>query len=70
MVCERYRARWSAGDRHPGHVDETVLKELRARLAADHDMGLPVAGSRFDLSTTDFATMEYAGLPRAVRALL
>ncbi len=70
VVYERYRARWREGGRHPGHVDETVLAELRERLDQDRDMGLPVESSRFDLYTTDFATMDYAGLLRAVRAHL
>lgn len=70
VVYERYRARWSAGGRHPGHVDESVFAELRARLDEDRDMGLPIASLRLDLSTTDFATMDYAGLLRDVGSTL
>ncbi|HKV83919.1 MAG TPA: AAA family ATPase [Ktedonobacterales bacterium] len=70
VVYERYRARWSAGDRHPGHVDESVFVELRARLDEDRDMGLPVESARFDLYTTDFAAMDYAGLLRDVGSKL
>lgn len=70
VVYARYHERWSAGQRHPGHVDESVFAELRARLDAGGDMTLPIEGPRFDLDMTDFATVDYAGLLRDVRSHL
>ena len=59
-LLARYQERWSAGARHPGHVDGTALVELRERLEAGGDMRIPVEGPCYALDTTDFATVEYS----------
>ena len=67
-LFERYRQRWADGLRHPGHIDGSILDELRARLETVTDMAIPVEGPRFTLDTTDFATLDYPALLASVRA--
>ena len=67
-LLARYHQRWTAGSRHPGHADGVALDELRARLEAGRDMAIPIEGTRFELDTTDFTTVDYAALLAAVRA--
>jgi predicted kinase len=66
-LLARYRARTASGERHPGHVDQTVIEELKEQLATGRADPLDLAGPRWEVDTTDPARMDYAGLLAAIR---
>jgi predicted kinase len=67
-LLARYRARTASGERHPGHVDQTVVEELKEQLATGRAAPLDLAGPLWEVDTTDPARVDYAGLLVAIRA--
>ena len=67
VVIARYRERAARAERHPGHLGAAVLPELRAGLRAATWGPLRLAVPCITVNTTDFATLDYAGLCAAVR---
>ena len=67
-LLERYHRRTISGERHPGHVDHMVLDEMRANLDLAEFGALPLDGSVVEIDTTDFASVDYAGLLAEVKA--
>ncbi|HEX5439575.1 MAG TPA: AAA family ATPase [Ktedonobacterales bacterium] len=65
-LYERYCQRARSADRHPGHVETNNLDEHRELLLRGRITPLPLGGTLFELDTTDFATMDYAGLYTAI----
>ena len=64
----RYCARARSTDRHPGHVETLDLNEHRELLLRGRIEPLPIGGALYELDTTDFAAIDYAGLYAAVAA--
>ena len=70
VINARYRERASTSARHPGHLGATVLPELRAGLREATWRPLRLAVPCVTVNTTDFATLDYAGLCGEVRCSL
>ncbi len=70
VVVTRYRERAATSDRHPGHLGVAVLPELRAGLRAAAWRPLRLAVPCITVNTTDFATLDYAGLCSKIRRSL
>lgn len=70
VVVARYRDRADTSERHPGHLGAAVLPELRAGLRETTWGPLRLAVPCVTVDTTDFATLDYAGLCGAVRNAL
>lgn len=58
----RFRQRWEAGERHPGHVDEQTYDELRDTLLPGRLPPLGLEGEYFEVDTTDFPNVDVEGL--------
>jgi predicted kinase len=65
-LLARYQARTASGERHPGHVDQTVVEELREQLAGGRADPLDLAGPLWEVDTTDAAGVDYAALLAAI----
>lgn len=70
VVIARYRERADTSERHPGHLGAAVLPELRAGLRDATWGPLRLAAPCITVNTTDFATLDHAGLCGAVRNAL
>lgn len=62
----RYCARARSPERHPGHVEPLNLDEHRELLLRGRIEPLDIGGALYELDTTDFATIDYAGLYAAI----
>ena len=66
-LLERYQERSQSDERHPGHMDDRNDEDLRAELLRGRLDPLPLAGECFEVDTTDFAAIDYAGLLTRLR---
>jgi predicted kinase len=62
VLVERYRKRWEAGHRHPGHVDPETYEELQQTLLQGRLQPLGLRGDYFEVNTTDFDKVDVAAL--------
>jgi predicted kinase len=69
-LFQRFRSRAHSGDRHPGHGDQEVLKELYANLANSSSSMLEIGGAVIEVDTTDFAKVDYQEILKQVKLLL
>jgi len=70
VLVERYVARVSSGERHPGHVDDVTIDEQRERLLAATPSPLELGGRTLLVDTTDPARINYDWLLAEVRSAL
>lgn len=70
VVIARYRERAARAERHPGHLGAAVLPELRAGLREATWGPLRLAVPCVTVNTTDFATLDHAGLCGEIRRYL
>ena len=68
-LFERFKARHESGNRHPGHGDEEVLKELWGFLTCDYSPQMGIGGSVIEVDTTDFAKVEHQTILEQVKSL-
>ena len=54
IIVERYRKRWEAGIRHPGHVDQETYVELHQTLLRGSLPPLGLNGDYIEIDTSDF----------------
>jgi predicted kinase len=64
VILERFKQRAASGERHPGHVDEVYIKELRESLEEGVYRPLDIGGHLLELDATDFEAMAYDSLRR------
>ncbi|MEI6044137.1 MAG: AAA family ATPase [Chloroflexota bacterium] len=69
VLLERFRQRAKIG-RHPGHVDHEIESYLQPLLLRGRHGKLEIGGSLFEVDTTDFAKIDYAGLFQAISAII
>lgn len=62
VLVERYRQRWEAGVRHPGHVDPQTYEELRPTLLKGRLPPLGLEGEYIEVDTTDFEHVDVEGI--------
>ena len=62
VLVERFRQRWEAGERHPGHVDPETYDELRLTLLPGRLPRLGLEGEYLEVDTTDFEKVEVEGI--------
>ena len=62
VLLRRLQQRVGSGERHPGHVDHLELAELDIAEVPGYTAPLEISGLVIDVDTTDFATIDYAGL--------
>jgi predicted kinase len=69
-LFQRFKARADSGNRHPGHGDYDVLKELHMNLADTSSQILEIGGSVIEVDTTDFAKVDYQEILKQVKSSL
>ncbi|MCI0551399.1 MAG: ATP-binding protein [Anaerolineae bacterium] len=69
-LFQRFKARAESGNRHLGHGDKDVLKELYANLADNSSLVLEIGSSIIEVDTTDFAKVDYQEIMKSVKPLL
>ena len=70
VLFERFKARASDPDRHPGHIELNRLDEFEPLLRTGRAGKLELDGPYFELDTTDFNRVDYAGLIGEVERVL
>jgi predicted kinase len=70
VLLRRVMDRARRGDRHPGHVEESAVAELRQRLQTHPARPLDLPGPVILVHTTEPAATDYHGLLQQLRALL
>jgi predicted kinase len=69
ILLRRYEAR--APERHPGHVDASMIEEMRTQLAAGRWQPLHLPGELLTVDTTSFETLDVEAIvSRASRHLM
>ena len=66
VIVERYRQRWEAGARHPGHVDPETYEELRLTLLKGRLSPLGLQGGYIEVETTDFEKVDVAEIIQVI----
>ena len=67
VLAQRYAGRVSSGERHPGHVDEFLLKEFDPVALQNRHTALDLGGAVFCVDTTDFQSIDFDRLIRTIR---
>jgi predicted kinase len=70
IIVERYRQRWEAGTRHPGHVDPETYDELRPTLLMGRLPPLGLQGEYIEVETTDFEKVDVAAIIQVIERKL
>lgn len=70
ILVERFIQRWESGERHPGHVDDQSLAEIRSTLLPGRLAPLDLEGPVIEIDTTDFSKIDYASLFALIRLYL
>ncbi len=70
VLVQRFTARAASGERHPGHVDHLNAAEFEETLRRGQARPLDIGGPVFEVDTTDWAAVDYAGLLERVRSTL
>ncbi len=65
-LAGRYRGRAESGERHPGHVDHMLFKELDVKALQSKHGALEIGGQVVRVDTTDPKAIDYKGLFRAI----
>ncbi len=66
VLYDRYRQRWEAGQRHPGHVDPQTYDEIKTSLLKGRAKLLDIGGTIYELDTTDFDKIDYPAIVEAI----
>ncbi|MCB9151860.1 MAG: ATP-binding protein [Caldilineaceae bacterium] len=68
VLYERYCARVESGERHPGHVDHSLSRELFVSLFGSEKFApMNIGGDVIKLDTTDFVSLDVDALLNAIR---
>jgi predicted kinase len=70
VLLRRFRERAERGERHPGHVDDLALDELRPILLKGRLDPLDIGGTLYEVDTTRFEAIDFHSLYDLVRQAL
>ena len=66
--AERFKKRNESGNRHSGHVDHTNYQDTEMGKPKDEKTSLNIGGKFFELDTTDFKSVDYDKLFKAIKS--
>lgn len=69
-LLERFQTRAQSGERHPGHVEQGQFQEHRSTLLRGRSEALPLAGTLYELDTTNLGALDIAPLLATLRLAL
>ena len=70
ILLDRFTKRADSPDRHPGHIDSENLEEFKPMLLQGKIEALNIGGELFDVDTSDFDKVDYAGLVKAIKSVI
>lgn len=70
VILERFKARVTAGTRHPGHVDTENYDRFTPERLRKEFPTLTLGGAQLAVDTTDFKKVDYEGIWRNVASFL
>lgn len=70
MLAQRYRRRAETGERHPGHLDQSLADNFDADLLARIFRPLDIGGHILRADTTDFTDDDYRKLLKGIEDIL
>lgn len=70
VLFERFKARWSSGERHRGHADDERFSEFELRLKNDRQDALGISGNLIRIDTTDFKNINYESLKMQIKNIV
>ena len=70
VLFERFISRAETGARHPGHVEQLQAEEQKSILLAGRLEPLNIGGTRIEVDTTDFKTIDYDRISNTLNAEL
>ena len=70
VLLERFEDRAGTDERHRGHGDGAIVEELRLRLEDGTYDPLDIEGGLITVDTTDFESVDYSGVLKAVLGML
>lgn len=69
-LVARFRDRDSSGNRHPGHVDSTAIKDVDSELLVGRYDPLDLSGEVVEVETTHFDAIDFGNLVERIGSLL
>jgi len=66
VIWQRFKRRAQSGMRHPGHVDDQLLDELKPGLLRGRLDPLDIGGELIEVDMSDFVHFDYEGLYRQI----
>jgi predicted kinase len=70
ILFERFKQRFEAGQRHPGHVDKESFDEMKLRLLKGRIEPLKIEGKLIEIDTTDFDKIDYYSIFKEIKKVL
>lgn len=67
VLLQRYKDRASSGQRHPGHMDQANLEDLKKSLQVDTYEPLDIGGETLTVDTNDFDKIDYPALLETIK---
>ncbi|MGH9174240.1 MAG: hypothetical protein ACRD1H_07770, partial [Vicinamibacterales bacterium] len=61
-LLARFAERVSSGERHPGHVDDVTIAEVRATVLASDQRPLLIDGPSMTVDTSDWQSVDWTGI--------
>jgi len=62
ILLERFKRRAVYGERHPGHLDEIVLEELRVMINRNENGFINLGGGFYKVDTSEFGQVDISGI--------
>jgi hypothetical protein len=70
VLRKRFEQRSLRGERHPGHLDALLSKELESLLLGGRAAPLDVGGRLIEVDTTDFGRQNLVAVLKTVRSVM
>lgn len=69
ILAQRFKDRVESGERHPGHMDETVTESQFLEMIKGDKYGrLDIGGSCLEIDTSDFSRIDYNDLLHTIQS--
>jgi hypothetical protein len=70
ILIRRFLKRSDSAERHPGHIDQTMVADIRSSLLKDEYRPLEIGGKLFEIDTSDLSCVDYTPVTAALAEAL